>query len=148
MSAHVFLLKFQNHPKFHFQCVSQLARTFLPGMIERKRGKIVSICSMIGMNTIPSAVVYAATKFGVRGFMSALHDELCVNDYEKFIHLTTVYPDFMNTRKDLIDVLEKVKHMILLLSPAEVAERAVRGVLRRKRNVYVSDHLLTHFAIQ
>jgi short-subunit dehydrogenase len=125
-----------------------MVHAFLPGMIERKRGKIVSICSMTGICTIPSAVVYSATKYGVKGFMSALYDELCVNDTEKFIHLTTVYPDFINTRKDMVDVLEKVKHMILLLTPAQVADRTIEGVLSKKRNVYISDYFLAHFAAQ
>lgn len=117
-------------------------------MIERKRGKIVSVCSITAVSTIPSAVVYSATKYGVKGFMSALFDELCVNDYEKFINLTTVYPDFINTRKDLIEVLEKVKHSILLLSPSQVADRAIQGVLGKKRNVYISDYFLAHFTAQ
>lgn len=103
---------------------------------------------MTAVSTIPSAVVYSATKYGVKGFMSALFDELCVNDYDNFIHLTTVYPDFINTRRDLTDVLEKVKHVILLLTPAEVADRTIDGALNRKRNIYISDYFLPHFAAQ
>lgn len=126
----------------------QMVHTFLPEMIERKRGKIISICSMTAVNTIPSAVVYSATKYGVKGFMSALYDELCLNDHEKFINLTTVFPDFINTRKDLIDVLEKIKHMIILLAPNDVADKTVHGVLRKKRNIYVSDLYFAHFTAQ
>lgn len=117
-------------------------------MIDRKFGKIISICSAVTFNPLPTAVVYTATKFGVKGFMNALYDELCVNDYDNFITLTTVYPDFMNTRKDLIDTLEKVKHIPLLLTPARVADESVKAVLTKKREVNVTDYYFNYFFIK
>lgn len=44
-----------------------MAKTFLPDMIKRKRGRIIAISSMSAKITIPILTVYAATKFGVDG---------------------------------------------------------------------------------
>lgn len=125
-----------------------MVHTFLPGMIERKFGKIISICSAVTLNPLPTAVIYTATKYGVKGFMDTLYDELCINDYDKFINLTTVYPDFMNTRKDLIDVLEKIKHIPLLITPARVADESIKATLLRKRNASVIDCYFNYFIVK
>lgn len=125
-----------------------MVHIFLPGMIERRYGKIVSICSAVTLNPLPSAVVYTATKYGVKGFMNTLYDELCINDYDKFINLTTVYPDFMNTRKDLTDVLEKIKHIPLLITPARVADESIMAMKKRMRDAHVLDNYFTYFMVK
>lgn len=125
-----------------------MVHIFLPGMIERRFGKIVSICSAVTLNPLPSAVVYTATKYGVKGFMNTLYDELCINDYDKFINLTTVYPDFMNTRKDLTDVLEKIKHIPLLITPARVADESIMAMKKRMRDAHVLDNYFTYFMVK
>lgn len=125
-----------------------MVHIFLPGMIERRYGKIVSICSAVTLNPLPSAVVYTATKYGVKGFMNTLYDELCINDYDKFINLTTVYPDFMNTRKDLTDVLEKIKHIPLLITPARVADESIMAMKKRMRDAHILDNYFTYFMIK
>lgn len=125
-----------------------MVHTFLPGMIERKRGRIVSISSITAINTIPSAVVYSATKWGVDGFMSCLYDELSLYDLDEYIKLTTVYPDFTNTRKELAETLDQIKHIIPRLSPTRVADETVRGMLANKRQIYVSDITLAHLMLR
>lgn len=125
-----------------------MVHIFLPGMVERRFGKIVSICSAVTLNPLPAAVVYTATKYGVKGFMNTLYDELCINDYDKFINLTTVYPDFMNTRKDLTDVLEKIKHIPLLITPARVADESIMAMKKRMRDAHVLDNYFTYFMVK
>jgi len=75
-------------------------------MIERDYGHIVGIASMAAIYTIPFEIIYCATKCGVRGLHSALYDELCVFGKDKNIKLSTVYPGYVNTRKQLIDALD------------------------------------------
>ena len=75
-------------------------------MIERQRGHIMAISSISAYIAIPRAISYTATKFAVRGFMSALYDELCIDKNDKFVNLTTVYPSFINTRKELADIVD------------------------------------------
>lgn len=120
-------------------------RTFLDGMIERKRGHIVGLSSLAGKIALPLGISYTATKFGVRGFMSALYDELCAFDHDEYVKVTTVYPSFVNTRKALGDVLDNTNEMTPRMPPEYVADKIVDGILRNKRDVTLppGSNLLT-----
>jgi short chain dehydrogenase len=104
-------------------------------MIERKRGHIVAIASLGSKITFPFAIGYCATKFGVKGFMEALYDELCFTKVDDFIKLTTVYPAHINTRKEFVEVMDQAKEASPRMSPEYVAEEVVRGILLNKSDV-------------
>ncbi|CRK91790.1 CLUMA_CG005421, isoform A [Clunio marinus] len=110
-------------------------RTFIEKMIENRRGHIVAISSLGGKIAFPLACAYCATKFGVRGFMEALYDELCVDNYETFIKTTCVFPAFVNTRKELSDVLDQTKELGPRMSPRYAANKIVEGMLLDKRDI-------------
>lgn len=74
---------------------------FLAGMKERRRGHIVSVCSIFGWNAYGGADGYCASKYAVRGMMDALAEQLRWEDSP--IQLTTIYPNFINTRKEYVD---------------------------------------------
>ncbi len=57
-----------------------LTRLLLPGMLERRRGKIVNNASIIGHTPFPGAVAYAASKTGLHGFTESLRRELDETD--------------------------------------------------------------------
>lgn len=110
-------------------------RTFLKSMLEKKRGHIVAISSMGGKLTIPNACVYCATKFGVHGFMNALFDELAINDDDQYVKTTCVFPYFINTRKELCDILDQTKEVAPRMTADYVADEIVKGMLMNKRNI-------------
>lgn len=83
----------------------QTVRTFLPGMMERRRGHIAQISSMSALHPMPGAVIYSSTKFAVRGYIEALAEELRQEGYGDSIHFTTVHPYFVSTRKDLMEAV-------------------------------------------
>ena len=112
-------------------------------MIERKRGHIMATCSLLGKITYPMATAYCATKYGVDGFMNALYDELCVKDQDEFIKLTTAYPNFINTRKDLSDMLEKLGEVAPRMTPDYAADGMVNALLQNKRLIVIP--FSTHF---
>jgi short-subunit dehydrogenase len=62
--------------KVNLNGVIQITRTVLPHMIERRKGHIVNMSSIAGYIGTPSYSVYAATKFGIRGFTEALRREV------------------------------------------------------------------------
>lgn len=39
-------------------------------------------------------------------FMSALYDEVVIDKHDEYIRVTTVYPSFINTRKELADIVD------------------------------------------
>ncbi len=55
--------------------VMDLTRLLLPGMLERRRGHVVSMASLAGKLPPPQLASYGATKHGVVGFMGALRGE-------------------------------------------------------------------------
>jgi uncharacterized protein len=54
----------------------QVVRVIVPHMIARRQGHIINMASMAGMIGAPTYTVYAATKFGIRGFTEALRREV------------------------------------------------------------------------
>jgi NAD(P)-dependent dehydrogenase (short-subunit alcohol dehydrogenase family) len=51
-------------------------RAVAPGMVERRRGRIVNTSSVVGRQGYPNVAHYCASKFGVRGFTHSVAGEL------------------------------------------------------------------------
>ncbi len=117
--------------------VIQTSRAVLPQMIERKSGQIINMASVAGLTGTPTYTIYAATKFGVRGFTEALRREVSIWD----IHVTGIYPGSVST--------EFQQHMgadrktgittpqFLRLTPQDVAQAVYRTVQRPRRMVII-----------
>jgi hypothetical protein len=56
--------------------LQRLTRAALPGMVERRRGGIINVSSMAGLQPGPCNATYSATKAFVNSFTEALHEEL------------------------------------------------------------------------
>jgi all-trans-retinol dehydrogenase (NAD+) len=74
-----------------------MTRTFMEGMIERKKGHIVTISSLSALYPVPWYVVYSTTKAANCAFMRALHEQLRFDKHESYIKLTSVCPNIINT---------------------------------------------------
>jgi short-subunit dehydrogenase len=74
----------------------QLTRAVLPHMITRKKGQIIMMGSLASLIGTPTYTIYAASKFGLRGFTQALRRE--VNIYG--IQVSAVYPGAVTTEFD------------------------------------------------
>jgi NADP-dependent 3-hydroxy acid dehydrogenase YdfG len=70
-----------------------LTKLVLPGMVERRSGAVINICSQAGLSGKAGEAAYAAAKFGVRGFTQALFDE--VRHYG--IKVSTIHPGYVDT---------------------------------------------------
>ncbi len=66
----------------------EVTRAVLPFMIAQRSGHIINMSSVAGWIGIPMYSIYAATKFGVRGFTDSLRRE--VSAYG--IHVSGIYP--------------------------------------------------------
>jgi len=62
--------------RLNCEAVVALTRSFLPGMVERGRGGIITVASTAGMQPLPYEAVYSASKSFARGFTAALRAEL------------------------------------------------------------------------
>ena len=82
-----------NQIRVNLQGVILTARAVLPHMMEQRCGHIINMASLAGQIATPTYSVYAATKFGLRGFSQALRREVGVWG----IKVSTIYPGGVDT---------------------------------------------------
>jgi short-subunit dehydrogenase len=113
----------------------QTTRAVLPHMLVRKQGHIINMGSMASLIATPTYTVYAATKYGIRGFTEALRREVGVSGIE----VTGIYPGGVATefgqkagikRKTGISTPKYLK-----LTAEDVAQTVLRVVIKPRRAV-------------
>jgi NAD(P)-dependent dehydrogenase (short-subunit alcohol dehydrogenase family) len=92
-------LETQTHADFEEMLAIQLRGTInttlavLPGMRERRAGRIANVTSIGGKVSVPWLLPYCTAKFGAVGFSEGLHAELAGTG----VRVTTVVPGLMRT---------------------------------------------------
>lgn len=61
---------------------------------------------MIAFYPSGRATTYTTTKYAVKGFMEALDQEMTFEQLD--IKTVTVFPHFVNTRKELVDCMREI----------------------------------------
>uniref|UniRef100_A0A182T5L8 Uncharacterized protein n=1 Tax=Anopheles maculatus TaxID=74869 RepID=A0A182T5L8_9DIPT len=125
----------------------QTIRTFVEGMKQRRRGYILAVSSILGYIPMPRAVSYVATKFAVRGMMQALQRELAMDGFGETIGASTLFPTFIATRKELMDLLSELSfdEKLAVLTPESVADTAIDGMLRGYSSIYAAPFFIRLF---
>lgn len=72
-------------------------REFLPGMIAKKRGHLVSIASAAGLLGVPGLSDYNGSKFGAVGIDESVRLEIDKLGHSSYIKTTCICPFFINT---------------------------------------------------
>lgn len=107
-------------------------RAFLPGMLQRDRGHIVTIASAAGLVGTAKMTDYAASKHAAVGFDESLRLEL--KRQGSRVVTTVVCPFYINT-----GMFEGVKTrfplLLPILDPERVTDRIVRAIRRNQRRV-------------
>ncbi|MEJ2249153.1 MAG: SDR family oxidoreductase [Candidatus Lokiarchaeota archaeon] len=106
----------------------------LPYFMERKRGYIANISSMMGYFGMMGYATYAPTKFAIVGLTEALRHELKPFNI-KFSILyppDTDTPGFNEENKTKPEELKIMSERGGLLKPKEVAHEFVKGILKEK----------------
>uniref|UniRef100_A0A182PUY0 Short-chain dehydrogenase/reductase 3 n=1 Tax=Anopheles epiroticus TaxID=199890 RepID=A0A182PUY0_9DIPT len=127
--------------------LSLTIRTFIDGMKQRQRGYILAVSSILGYLPMPRTVSYVTTKFAVRGMMQALQRELAMDGFADAVHATTLFPTFIATRKELMDLLSELSldEKLSIFTPERVADAAIEGMLRGCANVYAAPFFIRLF---
>lgn len=106
-------------------------RNFLPDMIARKKGHIVTTASLAGHGGTNKLVDYCASKFANVGFDESLRTELYAQGHADYIHTTCICPYYIST-----GMFEGVQSKIIpILEPDFVAEQTVNSILINKQVV-------------
>jgi short-subunit dehydrogenase len=105
-----------------------LSHALVPPMVARGRGHLLFMSSLAGKAATPGTALYNASKFGLRGFSSALRAELRAAG----VGVSAVFPGFIRDAGMFADAGVKLPPGIGTRSPEDVA-RAVVGAIERNR---------------
>lgn len=109
----------------------ELTHSALSGMVERGVGAVLNIASIAGFQPMPYMAVYSATKAFVQTFSEALHEELSGTG----VSVTVLCPGPVPTEWGEIANAERFSIPIAQVSPHDVAEAAIAGMVDGKRSV-------------
>jgi len=109
----------------------ELTHAALPGMVERGAGAVLNIASVAGFQPLPGMAVYSATKAFVQTFSEAVHEEL----HGTGVSCTVLCPGPVPTEWAEIADADQFSVGIAQVSPSDVAEAAIGGMLEGKRSV-------------
>lgn len=109
-----------------------MCKSFLPAMMARNKGHIVSIASILGKSGGPRLTDYCASKFAAIGFAESLELELREKDLDG-IKITIVCPSHIDT--GLFDGMNVIIGGVM--TPEYVAEEVVAGVLQEQEIIYL-----------
>ena len=109
-----------------------VTKAFLPSMIERDTGHVVTIASASGLLGVSRLVEYAASKHAAVGFDESLRMELA--EIAPGVRTTVVNPFFIDTGM-FEGVRSKVPFLLPILKEAEVAKAVVDAVERNRPRI-------------
>jgi uncharacterized protein len=112
----------------------QLTRALLPGMVERGRGHVVFVSSLLGKVSSAGSSLYSATKFGLRGFAAGLREDLHLTD----IGVTVVSPGFVRDAGMFADAGAKLPPFVGTVTPEKVARAVVKGIEKGRAEIDVA----------
>jgi short-subunit dehydrogenase len=115
----------------------QMAQAVLPHMIARKQGHIINMGSIASLIATPTYSVYAATKYGLRGFTEALRREVSIHGIE----VSGIYPGGVATDfGEKAGIKRKTKistPRLLKLTAEDVAQTVLKVVKKPYRAVII-----------
>lgn len=126
--------------ELNFFSVIAIAKSVLPGMIEKKSGRIVVISSVMGKISMPGSSMYSASKHALHGFFDALRAEV----YRDNIGVTVVCPGYIKTNVSINAVtaegsahgkMDKGQETGML--PEKCARGIVNAVAKGKDEFYI-----------
>jgi short-subunit dehydrogenase len=110
-----------------------LTRQFIPDLMRQPSAHILNVSSIGSFYPMPFKSVYAASKAYVTSFSEALHEELKATS----VTVSTLCPAGVDSFKKSTDQINKIGWIAKAgrLTPNQVADAAIRGMLKRKRRI-------------
>ncbi len=123
------LNRIQNMLQLHINTIVESIRLFLPDMLERKQGAIITVASVAGFFPIPHMTEYAATK----AFLIAFSEGLARETHGQGVTIQVCCPGFTNT--DFHQTAgHQPKHILFAQSPQQVVHTSLQA-LQSKRTL-------------
>ncbi len=115
-----------------------LAHALAPAMARRRSGHLLFVSSLAGKTATPGTSLYNATKYGLRGFASALRAEL----HAEGVGVSTVFPGFIRDAGMFADSGAKLPPGVGTRSPQDVAKAVLSAIERNRGEVDVAPMAL------
>jgi short-subunit dehydrogenase len=114
------------------EAVVTLTHAFVPGMVERRRGGVITVASTAGMQPLPYETTYGATKAFAISFMEALSMEL----RETGVRILVVNPGPVKTEwQSVAGYDEETRTMPGMISAEQCVADSLSAYDRGKRSV-------------
>jgi all-trans-retinol dehydrogenase (NAD+) len=129
---------------FDVNLISQFytLQAFLPNMILKKRGHVVTIASMASYVSVAGLVDYCATKAGVLALHEGLHQELKHRYDAPEVKTSVVHPIYVKTKLIGSYAESLAAKNQQLLNPEEVADAVVNQILSgRSGQIYLPSSM-------
>jgi short-subunit dehydrogenase len=111
-----------------------MAHALVPQMTARRSGHLLFMSSLSGKAATAGSSIYNATKFGLRGFASALRAELRPHG----VGVSAVFPGFIREAGMFADSGVKLPPGVGTRSPQDVANAVVSAIERNRGEVDVA----------
>ncbi|MCL2768752.1 MAG: SDR family NAD(P)-dependent oxidoreductase [Solirubrobacterales bacterium] len=111
-----------------------LAHALLPAMTQRGHGQLVFISSIAGKVATAGTSVYNATKFGMRGFATALRAEL----HGSGVGVSTIFPGFISDAGMYADTNVALPPGVGTRTPEDVARGVIAAIEHDRGEVDVA----------
>jgi short-subunit dehydrogenase len=111
-----------------------LSRALAPQMAARGTGHLLFVNSLSGKVATAGTSLYNASKFGLRGFASALRAELS----DSGVGVSSVFPGFIRDAGMFADADVKLPKGVGTRSPEDVARAVLTAIERNRREVDVA----------
>ncbi len=126
------LAKMEEIMMVNMKAMAHLTRLFASDMVEQKKGDIINVASLGGLQGVPGLGLYSATKAFVIALSESLYEEL----KDQGVNIVVVCPGFIETGF-FEHSGHNVKKIRLPLSDVDVVVKAaVRGLKKRKIRVF------------
>jgi len=132
--------------RVNLEAPMRMARSLVPGMVERGEGHVVFLGSLAGKAPTPHSSIYNATKFGLRGFALGLRSDLRGTG----VGVSIVSPGFVRDAGMFADSGAKPPPGLGTTKPGKVAAAILRAIRRDKHEIVVAplpDRALTHIGL-
>jgi short-subunit dehydrogenase len=111
-----------------------LAHALSPAMVGRGQGHLVFISSLAGKAATPGTALYNASKFGLRGFASALRGDLRSSG----VGVSAVFPGFIRDAGMFADAEVELPTGVGTRTPEDVASGVVGAIEKNRGEVDVA----------
>ncbi|XP_070162304.1 short-chain dehydrogenase/reductase family 16C member 6-like [Polyergus mexicanus] len=119
-------------------------QAFLPNMIEKNRGHVVAVSSLVAYKGATHGTVYCPTKSAIKVLMEAVNDELrTCSKGKSLIKFTTVYPTLVLTGFDKNKTRIRFPSILRKLTPQKAASLIIDAQRQNfKERTIPSDYQL------